>query len=168
MLDVTVSSGDITTVSCDGLITAINSGGMWFGGIDGAIQRSAGNMFHAQAAARMPLADGDVVYAQASDGHRGLFGSVVFVIDDLQRSLREVVLAGLHEADRQRLSVVALPSLRTGVMAGVYEQTVEEALDETVAAIKRFTTSEPQHVRELKVVVFNDAPSVSYLKAALT
>jgi O-acetyl-ADP-ribose deacetylase (regulator of RNase III) len=167
MLDVTVSSGDITRVSCDGLITAINGGGMWFGGIDGAIQRSAGNMFHAQAAERMPLTDGDVVYAPASDGHRVVFGSVIFVIDELQKPLREVVLAGLQEAEKRQLGVVTLPLLRTGVMAGAYEKTVEAALDETAVAIKQFMASKPQYVRELRVIVFNDAPSVSYLNDAL-
>lgn len=36
---VSVVSGDVARVKADALITAINSGGMWFGGIDGVINR---------------------------------------------------------------------------------------------------------------------------------
>ena len=58
MTSVNVVDGDITQIKADALITAINSGGMWFGGLDGAIQRSSGSMFHGQAQAAMPLTDG--------------------------------------------------------------------------------------------------------------
>ena len=109
MLEITVSEGDVTNVPSNALITAINSGGMWFGGIDRAIQRSASNMFHSQAAEQKPLIDGEVIYAPALDGHRGLFGSVIFVIDDLQRPLREIVLTGLQEAERRKCTTVSLP-----------------------------------------------------------
>ena len=44
--------GDITrTATVDAIVTLINSGGMWFGGVDGAIQRVAGGQYHAQAGA---------------------------------------------------------------------------------------------------------------------
>jgi len=167
MLNVRVKGGNIAALPANGLITAINSDGMWFGGIDGAIQGVAGPMFHMQAERRMPLSDGEVVFAPALDGHAGLFGSVIFVVDDLQQPLQEIVLAGLQEAERQHLATVTLPSLRTGVMCGVYEPTVEAALDQTVTAIERFREAQPQHVTQLTVVVFNDVPSERYLAERL-
>lgn len=36
--NIQVVQGDITQISVDAIMTAINSGGMWFGGVDGAIQ----------------------------------------------------------------------------------------------------------------------------------
>lgn len=162
-MQVNITGGDITTVTSDVLITAINSSGMWFGGIDGAIQGVAGGMFHSQAAQRMPLADGDVVYAPAPGGFSGQFNSVIFVVDNLRRPLHQIVLAGLWEADRQHKALVSLPSLRTGVMAGAYERTVEAALDETAAAIIEFRNSQPQFVQQLNVVVFRDPHCERYL-----
>jgi O-acetyl-ADP-ribose deacetylase (regulator of RNase III) len=168
MLRVNVVTGDVTQEPSDALITAVNSGGMWFGGIDGAIMRAAGDMFHRQAAAEMPLDDGDTVFAPALDGHRGLFGSVIFVVDDLQRPLSELVLTALTEANSRGCRVVTLPTLRTGVMSGAYEKTVEEALDQITTAISLFKKTRPAHVEQLKVVVFNDPASASYLTSALS
>ena len=49
-IKVNVVDGDIAAVPAQVLITAVNSGGMWFGGIDGVIMRAAGDQFHGQAA----------------------------------------------------------------------------------------------------------------------
>lgn len=167
MFTTKVMEGDITTVPAKGLITAINSGGAWFGGIDNAIARVAGHVFHEQADRQQPLEDGDVVYAPAPDGYQGRFDSVIFVVDDLRRPLRDILLAGLHEADRQQLDTVTLPSLRTGVMAGAYEATVEAALDETAAALIQFQKEQPSHVMAITVVIYRDRQSVMYLTGKL-
>ena len=50
-----VVEGDITRIKADAIVTAINSHGLWFGGIDGAIQRAAGNLYHCQAQRAIPL-----------------------------------------------------------------------------------------------------------------
>jgi O-acetyl-ADP-ribose deacetylase (regulator of RNase III) len=167
MTRVNVFSGDITLYEAGGLITAINSGGKWFGGIDGAIQRSAGNMFHSQAQAAMPLSDGQVVFARAMDGRRGRFGSVLFVVDDLKRPLSEILGKGLREADAQRLDTITVPTIRTGVMAGAYEPTVQAALDEMVVAVRDFIASGPTSVQQISFVVYGDADSERYLSDAL-
>jgi O-acetyl-ADP-ribose deacetylase (regulator of RNase III) len=166
MTRVDVLSGDITQVNADGLITAINGAGMWFGGIDGAIQRSAGNMFHAQASAAMPLSDGQVLFAPALHSHNGRFGGVVFLVDNLERPLSELVLAGLQEAERQGLARISLPTLRTGVMAGVHE-TIDEALNEMAVAVREFVASDPVNVHVISFVVYNDSASERVLKRAL-
>lgn len=166
MTRVNVLSGDITSVKADGLITAINSAGMWFSGIDGAIQRSSGGMFHSQAQAAMPLSDGSVIFAPATGDHNGQFGSVVFLVDDLRRPLCELVTAGLQEAERQGLASILLPTIRTGVMAGSYE-TVEEALNGMAVAVREFVASNPVNVQQITFVVYGDPTSEQLLKKAL-
>lgn len=123
-----VVSGDITRFKVDALITAINSGGMWFGGIDGVINRAAGNLFHLQASKAMPLSDGQVVVAYGNITNQGAFTNVVFVVDDLRRSLAEVVYDGLSGASDAGFKSVSLPTIRMGVMLGVVEKTLEEAV----------------------------------------
>ncbi|MCX6778918.1 MAG: macro domain-containing protein, partial [Candidatus Magasanikbacteria bacterium] len=126
-----VRTGDIAREPAEVLITAINSGGMWFGGIDGVIQRAAGKLFHSQAAAAMPLLDGRTVVARnGGHAHSGAFKNVVFVVDDLQQRLREIIYAGLTAADGAGFKTVTIPTIRMGVMLGAVEHTVEEAVEE--------------------------------------
>jgi len=165
MTHVEVLSGDITQVSAEALITAINSEGMWFGGIDGAIRRCAGGVFHSQAALN-PLSDGETVFAPSERKHGGSFESVLFVVDDLRRPLCDIVAIALQEAERLRLSSVTLPTIRTGVMAGIYEPTVRAALDEMATAILQFVATSPQ-MRQISVVVYNDETSMQHLKKVL-
>jgi O-acetyl-ADP-ribose deacetylase (regulator of RNase III) len=164
---IAVVPGDITRQPAKALITAINSGGMWFGGIDGAIMRVSGNMFHQQASMAQPLVDGQVVFAQSMDGHGGVFSNVIFVVDDLRQPLRNIVLAGLNEAERQGMTTVSLPTIRTGVMAGAVEPTVGAALAEMAAGICDFQASRPSSVTSVTVVVYNDSDSETYLRKLL-
>ena len=167
LLSVTVQGGDISSVRADALVTAVNSSGMWFGGIDGVIRRTAGNMFHGQLAHK-PLGDGEAIYAPAPSGHDGGFRDVVFVVDDLRQPLRKVVLAGLSCAEQEKLSLISLPALRTGVMAVKYEKTIEEALDETVEAIRIFEDMQPSYVRRIQLVVFQNQEIEEYLAKKLS
>lgn len=166
LLSVKVRGGDISSVSADVLITAVNSGGMWFGGIDGVIKRAAGNMFHGQLA-HQSLEEGKAIYTPAPAGHDGSFGDVIFVIDDLHQPLHRIVLAGLSCAEQEKLSFVSLPVLRTGIMAGQYEATVEEALDQTVEAIRMFEDMQPSCVRRIQIVVFESPEIEEYLTKRL-
>jgi O-acetyl-ADP-ribose deacetylase (regulator of RNase III) len=167
LLSVRVQGGDISSVSSDVLVTAVNSGGMWLGGIDGVIRRAAGNMFHGQLAHRS-LGDGQAFYTPAPAGHDGGFKDVVFVVDDLRQPLHKIVLAGLSCAEQEKLSFVSLPALRTGVMAGQYEKTIEEALDQTVEAIRLFEDMQPSYVRRIQIVVFQNPESEEYLAKKLS
>jgi O-acetyl-ADP-ribose deacetylase (regulator of RNase III) len=166
MTKVTVVDGDITQIKADALITAINSDGLWWGGIDGAIQRVSGNMFHQQAAAAMPLCDGQVVFAPAKLLHNGRFDNVIFVIDEFQRSVDQIARAALDEAEARSLATVAIPTLRTGVMAGAYE-THGEALGGLVIAIDEFIRTNPSHVQEIKLVVYNNNADKNLLAGML-
>ena len=147
--------GDITQIEADAMITAINSGGMWFGGLDGAIQRSSGSMFHGQAQAAMPLTDGQVVYAPEQGSHNGRFNAVLFVVDDLRKPLYDLVTIALEGAMRRELTSVNIPTLRTGVMAGVVEPR-NEALISLANAINDFVEKNPGKLDEINIVVYSN------------
>ncbi len=162
---IAVSSGDIAQVPADALITAINSGGMWAGGIDGVIARNAGKSFHAQAAAAMPLQHGQVVVAKGNGENRGAFKNVVFVIDDLRGRLSDIVYNGLVGASKAGYASVTLPTIRMGVMLGVVEKSTAEAVNEMVDAVRRFNVDNPQtSIKTITFVVYNDAATELALK----
>lgn len=131
-------SGDITMIASDAIITAINSGGLWFGGIDGAIRRVAGNMYHAQVSGKK-LINLEVIVARGDHNHHiGKFDNVVFVVDDLKSELRGVIARGLEEADNAGFKNVTIPAIRTGVMLGAVEKSLEQVVDEYVKGIMRY------------------------------
>ena len=168
-MKINVITGDITQVRSDALITAINSGGMWFGGIDGAIMGVAGNLFHQQAKASLPLSHGDTVLA-LSNGvkHRGEFSNVVFVIDDLTGALSDIIRNGLEAASNAKFKSVTLPTIRMGVMLGVVEKTREQAVDEMVKGVKRFLKWFPNTTIEcITFVVYVDPDTLDLLKHKL-
>jgi O-acetyl-ADP-ribose deacetylase (regulator of RNase III) len=169
MSKVSVVSGDITRVKTDALITAINSGGMWFGGIDGVISRAAGNLFHSQAMKAMPLVDGQTIIARSNNhAHDGAFTDVVFVVDDLRRSLAEVVYDGLKAASGAGFKSVSLPTIRMGVMLGVVEKSIEEAVVEMSVGVRSFLKKNlDTPIESIIFVVYNDKKTQSLLQKAL-
>lgn len=170
MIQVSVVSGDIARVSSDALITAINSGGMWFGGIDGVINRVAGSLFHTQAGEAMPLKDGQTVVAR-SNGHAhnvGAFKNVVFVVDDLQQPLRQIVYNGLEAASGAGFVRVSLPTIRMGVMLGMVEKSLDEAVSEMATGVRKFLADNLKtSVRSITFVVYNDQHTQFLLNSAL-
>jgi O-acetyl-ADP-ribose deacetylase (regulator of RNase III) len=158
--------GDISRVKADGLITAINSGHAWFGGIDGVIQRVAGDMFHSQAAAHGSLKQGVTVVAKKKAGTGILFEHVVFVVDDLEAKLREVVKAGLDAASTAGLKTVTLPTIRMGVMLGAVEKSRTEALQEMVEGI-RLHQEAGSTIETITFVIYNDQETLDELKGML-
>lgn len=167
--NVTVLSGDISAVKADGLITAINSGGMWFGGIDGVIMKSVGGQFHEQAKGAMPLKDGQVVVARGGSGTvRAAFQNVIFVVDDLKQPLHNIVLAGLRAAEANGMKSVTLPTIRMGVMLGVVEKSVTEAIAEMSLGIDKFLGEYPESALRITFVVYNDAPTQRLLEDAMS
>jgi O-acetyl-ADP-ribose deacetylase (regulator of RNase III) len=167
-MKVQVVGGSVVTCGADAIVTAINSGGMWFGGIDRVIQNEAGELFHRQAEAAMPLMDGQVIVAR---GNGGRIKNVVFVVDDLKLPLWHVVLVGLMEADMAGFKSVALPTIRMGVMLGKVEKSVDEALDQMYEGVRRLLETQTESLEEITFVVFNDQKIEAALRekmAALT
>jgi len=164
-LEIKVVSGDIAQVKADALITAINMSGMWWGGIDDVIQRVAGNLFHNQAARKMPLTEGQVVIAYGSI-NKGLFTNVVFVVDELSKPLRRVVYAGLKAANEAGFKSVSLPTIRMGVMLGKVEKTKEKAVAEMVAGVELFKANRGNNasLEEITFVVYNNTQTEALLR----
>lgn len=166
-----LTNGDITkTVITDAIITLINPEGNWYGGIDRAIKNIAGNQYHSQAEQILKasgLENGQVIIAQMENPHPGRFMDVIFVVDDHKTScLNDLVYAGLVAALGQGYQHVSLPLMRTGVMLGEVEPTLEATLDQMVLGIERFKKLKSKMV--INVVVYKDFESFGYLMHKLT
>lgn len=146
------------------------SGGMWFGGVDGAIYRVAGGQYHAQASAVLSsrgLHNGDVVVTKGNRAnHYGNFNDVVFVVDDLKSPLNELVYAALQSAKREGYKSVAFPLMRTGVMLGAVEPDVKAVTKEMLLAIYRFWEEEHPDM-EVFVVVYGEPEAVKLLSGPM-
>lgn len=161
-----VVQGDITRIPTDAIMTAINSEGLWFGGIDGAIQRVAGNQYHKQAEKSMPLANLQTIVAKGNKRlHKGQFNDVVFVVDDLASSLDKVVYAGLEAAHNAEYGKILVPAIRMGVMAGAVEKTPEETVRKLGSGISDFMKSygPKTKLENITFVVYNDMRTLSQL-----
>lgn len=166
-----VVEGDIIQYPTSAIMTAINSGAMWFGGVDGAIQRVAGSHYHAQACKSMPLEDKQVVIANGGTfKHRGQFRDVVFVVDDLQSPLNEIVYAGLEGAHGAGYQTLAMPSIRMGVMAGQVERTPEETVQKLGKGILDFLDAHGYKtpLEKIAVVVYKDERTLRFLNNDLS
>jgi len=165
-----VVEGDITQIPTDAIMTAINSGGMWFGGIDGAIQKVAGNTYHSQAGAKMPLKNLQVVVAKGDKKrHNGQFDDVIFVVDDLESPLEDVIYTGLETANKEGYSKLLLPAVRLGVMRGVVEKTPTEAITRISKGINTFMTQygAKTKLEDITFVIYNDFEITSGLTSGL-
>lgn len=171
MANLFVIKGDITrTVPVEAIVTLINSDGMWFGGVDGAIQRVAGRHYHAQAGvvlntsglinAQSVVAKGDQAY------HNGSFDNVVFVVDDLQSPLNELVYTALQTAKREGYSSVALPLMRTGVMLGLVEPDVRTVVQQMRLGIDRFLEEGDVNM-DIYIVVYGEPEAVKMLSGTM-
>jgi O-acetyl-ADP-ribose deacetylase (regulator of RNase III) len=162
-MTVQVIAGDISQIPADALVTAINSSGAWFGGIDRVIQRVAGNHFHDQADALMPLSDGQTILASGNGTSQ--FQNVIFVVDDVRQPLSGIVFNGLLAASNAGFKSVTLPAIRTGVMLGRFEKTKQAAVFAIGEGVRRFL-----EVGDLNInfVVYSDRETQALLSAAVS
>jgi O-acetyl-ADP-ribose deacetylase (regulator of RNase III) len=169
MTQVSVALGDISREKVDCLITAINSSGLWFGAIDRVLQDIAGDAFHSHLRKAMPLKDGQTVVVDHNGFRRGgAFANVVFVVDDLQRPLHEIIREGLLAASVAGYKSVAIPTIRMGVMIGVVEKSTEEAIDELAKGVKGFLVESPSTpIKTIRFVVHSDQNLQTQLQKAL-
>lgn len=176
-MDVKVFEGDIAQVESDALVTAVNSEGAWYGGIDGVIQRAAGSWFHLQAKDVMTgdpsfsslHKQGKTILARgSSERNRGRFRNVVFVIDDLEGPLSQVVQNGLKTASDAGFTSVSLPTIRMGVMLGAVEKSVEEAVGQMREGVVAFMRDNPNtKLSSITFVVYDDPATADLLREEL-
>ena len=92
----------------------------------------------------------------------------MFVIDDLQRPLREIIYNGLKAASDAGFAKVSLPTIRMGVMLGAVEKSIDEAVSEMASGIRKFMTDHPDtSVEDITFVVYNDQHTKSLLDRVL-
>ncbi|MCX6704538.1 MAG: hypothetical protein NTZ07_03805 [Candidatus Woesebacteria bacterium] len=158
-----VTTGDLTrSVSVQAIVTLINSGGMWFGGVDRAIMRLAGNFYHDQMA-RLGLYNGQVVIARGNHSiRRATFDDVIFVVDDLKSPLSELVYNALTRANSEGYTSVALPLMRTGVMMGVVEPNLKTVVEEMHKGIDQ-ALADGADKMDITVVVYDNPKAVKML-----
>jgi O-acetyl-ADP-ribose deacetylase (regulator of RNase III) len=178
---VNLIEGDIAQVKADALITAINSDGIWFGGVDAVIRRVAGQSFHDQVRMAPSLKHTQTIAAKRTTDHHGSFGDVLFVIDDLKGPLHAVIIAALTAAEDAGYKTASLPAIRTGVMLGIVEKDTEAAAVEIVRGISAFSvgvrqvegyetayvTGAPTFLKELTLVTYRQPEIFDALDAEL-
>lgn len=169
--EIYVSQGDITQVLTESVIIPLNSGGMWTGGVNAAIQRVAGNHYHDQLAAWSDVDDLQTIVATGSrEYHKGEFDNVVFVIDDVRSPLNQVVYNGLEAASNEGYQSVVLPTIRMGEMLGEAEKTPEEAVRKMGKGVRNFMDKYGSQtpLKDLRFVVYNDQATADMLSKDLT
>jgi len=168
MASQTVITGDITKIESDALITAVNSSGLWFGGVDMAIKRLAGDSFHGMLLRCRPF-NNLSAFSISAPLLTCPFKHVIFVVDDLQTPLRNVVSKGLECANGFRYETVTIPVMRSGVMMGIVEKTKESVANQIQHGIDDFYGSicKPS-VKEIKIVVYNDSEMVDLLELGVS
>jgi len=164
-MTVNVISGDISRVNSDALVTAINSSGAWFGGIDRVIQRVAGNHFHNQADALMPLSDGQTILASGNGTSQ--FQNVIFVVDDLKQPLEIIIFLGLKAARDAGFKAVTLPTIRMGVMLGAVEKSRLDTVSAMVNGVNLFNQSGGADL-DITFVVYSDQETKKLLESLLS
>ena len=90
--------------------------------------------------------------------HRGNFDDVIFVVDDLQSPLNELVSIALKAAQNAGYQSVAFPMMRTGVMIGVVEPNVRAVVAQMRKAFEAFSAD-----MDVYVVVYDDPEAVKLL-----
>lgn len=167
MTTVSVENADITQIETDAMIMAVNTLGYRGGAIDQAIYRVSGTVFFDQIDQLPDLADGQIIYAPVPCVHNGKFRDVIYMIDNLQQPLDQLVRAALQTAEELHLAHVSLPAFRTGAMAGQYERTLEATADALIKGIKDFVASEPAYVQQITVAIYHNRALKTYVDDCL-
>lgn len=158
MVQVIVQSGDVTKVKSDALITTVNSGGLWFGAIDDAIRRTAGNLPHDTLMHTATLRDGNTFITPTPKGCA--FDNVIFIVDDLHKDLHDLIGRALETAELARLVHVTIPTVRNGVMNGIKEKSISEYVSQFKKGINDwyqcYDEQEDTSLCSITIVVYND------------
>lgn len=152
-MKINIVNGDITHVEADTLVTFVNSAKDWRGGVDRAIMRSDGELHYKALAHSIDngLSDGGCFYSEQPS--RLWAKSVLFVIDDLQQPVNELVQNALQAGLTLDLHHFAMPAFRCGIMAGRYEKTIEETVRGILHGISYFA-NDPDI--EITFVIYNE------------
>lgn len=150
-VSIELSVGDLSQHEADVIVNAANGELVMDAGVAAVLRKVGGDEVEAEALLKAPVAMGDVVWTGAGGLKAHWVAHAVAALDNaicLQRCTLRVLL----EAEARRCESVAFPALGTGI-GGVPMALAAKLLLE---AVRTFSTLEPEHVREVRVVLYDD------------
>jgi O-acetyl-ADP-ribose deacetylase (regulator of RNase III) len=145
-----LSFGDLSQQEADVIVNAANGALVMDAGVAAVLRKVGGEQVEREAMEKAPVAMGDVVWTSAGDLKAHWVAHAVAALDNaicLQRCTLRVLL----EAEARRCESVAFPALGTGI-GGVPMALAAKLLLE---AVRTFSTLEPEHVRDVRVVLYD-------------
>jgi O-acetyl-ADP-ribose deacetylase (regulator of RNase III) len=162
--------GDITEADVDVIVNAANPGLLGGGGVDGAIHRAGGPAILEECrAVKAGLPEGRLPRGQAVATTAGRLparwvvhtaGPIWSASQDRSEVLRSCYRESLRVADELGARSVAFPA----ISAGIYGWPMDDAARQAVAGVRSLS---PDHVREVRFVLFDDAALAAF-EAALS
>ncbi len=162
--------GDITEVDVDVIVNAANPGLLGGGGVDGAIHRAGGPAILEECrAVKAGLPEGRLPRGQAVATTAGRLparwvvhtaGPIWSASQDRSEVLRSCYRESLRVADELGARSVAFPA----ISAGIYGWPMDDAARQAVAGVRSLS---PDHVRDVRFVLFDDAALAAF-EAALS
>lgn len=154
--------GDITTLSVDAVVNAANSSLLGGGGVDGAIHRAAGPELVHECRLLGGCKTGE---AKITKGYRLPAKFIIHTVGPVWRggtsgedqALASCYRQSLELASAQRLSVVAFPSISTGI----YGYPIEQAAAVAVCSVKSALINFPV-IQEVQFCCFSQADLLVY------
>ncbi len=149
-VSIELAFGDLSRHEADVIVNAANGALVMDAGVASVLREVGGKGIEAEAMEKAPVAMGDVVWTSAGDLRAHWVAHAVAALDNaicLQRCTLRVLL----EAEARRCESVAFPALGTGI-GGVPMALGAKLLLE---AVRTFSTLEPEHVRDVRVVLFD-------------
>ncbi len=164
-----ITKGDITTMTTDAIVNAANSGLMGGGGVDGAIHRAGGPAI-LEECKKIVSKQGRLPTGQAviTTGGKMKTGHVIHTVGPIWRGgdqgeadlLASAYFESLNLAAENNLSSIAFPSISTGVYGYPVEEASRIAI-KTVVSFLRQSTS----IKEVVFVLFNTEAYDAYASA---
>lgn len=155
MTEVKIVSSDITKIVSSVIIATLDPySDLWCSSTDIAIGKSSGRMFHDQIYDSLPLEVGKIIFCPKKSGHqhKGKFDGVLFVVDSLDKPVFRLMLDALEEANRLKLSVISLPTIRIDGESSEVVESKEEALEGLARAIIVMLASKPIYIKKINIV----------------
>jgi O-acetyl-ADP-ribose deacetylase (regulator of RNase III) len=160
--------GDITEADVDVIVNAANPGLLGGGGVDGAIHRAGGPAILEECrAVKAGLPEGRLPRGQAVATTAGRLparwvvhtaGPIWSASQDRSEVLRSCYRESLRVADELGARSVAFPA----ISAGIYGWPMDDAARQAVAGVRSLS---PDHVREVRFVLFDDAALAAFESA---
>jgi O-acetyl-ADP-ribose deacetylase (regulator of RNase III) len=167
---ISLIKGDITLQKTDAIVNAANSGLLGGGGVDGAIHRAGGSLILEECKkivekqGRLPA--GKAVITTAGNLKARYVIHTVGPVWQGGKANEASILSSaytesLRLAEKNGIKSIAFPSISTGA----YGYPLEAAASIAVASIVKFAKEEAVSIKEIVLVLFNDAAYESYAGA---